>query len=89
MSLNFTDRLLKDAGIRTGMKVLDIGCGTGELSSQASAIVQDSGLIVAVDVNEKALTKPSRWRLSATLEYRVYPVDLSDLSFLRSNSMPS
>jgi len=51
----FTERLLKDAGISTGMKVLDIGCGNGEVSFLVSKLVGESGAIIGVDVNNQAI----------------------------------
>lgn len=51
----FTERLLKDAGISIGMKVLDIGCGNGEVSFLISKLVGESGEVVGVDVNNQAI----------------------------------
>jgi hypothetical protein len=33
----FTERLLHDAGIRPGLRVLDVGCGTGDVAEWNSA----------------------------------------------------
>jgi ubiquinone/menaquinone biosynthesis C-methylase UbiE len=52
----FTERLLKDAGISTGMKVLDIGCGNGEVSFLVSKIIGESGKVVGVDIDNQAIT---------------------------------
>ena len=51
----FTERLLEDAGITTGMKVLDIGCGNGEVSFLASKLVGESGEVIGVDINNQAI----------------------------------
>jgi ubiquinone/menaquinone biosynthesis C-methylase UbiE len=52
----FTRRLLADGGIEKGMRVLDVGCGTGDLSIMASELAGDSGEVVGVDISEDALT---------------------------------
>jgi ubiquinone/menaquinone biosynthesis C-methylase UbiE len=39
----FFHRLLIDSGIRKGMRVLDVGCGRGDLSIIASELVGDTG----------------------------------------------
>lgn len=82
MSLEFTERLLTDAGIRSGMKVLDIGCGTGEVSSLVSSIVHDSGSVVGVDINEKAIARARELANARGLSNVEYlHAGLSDLSF--------
>jgi ubiquinone/menaquinone biosynthesis C-methylase UbiE len=52
----FTERLLKDAGISIGMKVIDIGCGNGEVSFLVSKLVGESGEVVGVDLDNQAIT---------------------------------
>jgi SAM-dependent methyltransferase len=44
-----TERMLDDAGIREGMRVLDIGCGPGMLSFMLSRRVGSQGHVFAVD----------------------------------------
>jgi ubiquinone/menaquinone biosynthesis C-methylase UbiE len=53
----FTQRLLADAdgGIKKGMRVLDVGCGTGDLCVMASELAGDSGEVVGIDISENAL----------------------------------
>lgn len=56
-------------GLKRGMKVLDVGCGTGDLALQASKIVGDSGAVTGIDFSERMLEfarlrgkgKPIRW----------------------------
>ncbi len=52
-----TRRSLEDAGLKPGMKVLELGCGTGEVTELAAELVGPQGFIAAVDRNEAALTK--------------------------------
>jgi ubiquinone/menaquinone biosynthesis C-methylase UbiE len=57
------------AGIRTGNRVLDVGCGTGVLAREALRRVGQEGQVVGVDLNEGMLAVAARtapeidWRL--------------------------
>jgi ubiquinone/menaquinone biosynthesis C-methylase UbiE len=51
----FIRRLLADGGIEKGMRVLDVGCGAGDLSVIASELVGDGGEVVGCDRSEDAL----------------------------------
>jgi len=53
-------RVLVDAGVRTGMTVLDFGCGPGGFSLAAAKIVGPKGRILAVDVEPIALATVRR-----------------------------
>src|SRR6516164_3032173 len=50
-----TERMLRNAGIRTGMRVLDIGCGAGDVSFLVSALVGPTGSVTGVDVDGDAI----------------------------------
>jgi len=50
-----TIRGFRDAGIEPGMRVLDIGCGTGDVSRVAAEIVGDSGSVVGIDRGADAI----------------------------------
>ena len=43
-----TERLLLNAGIRPGMRVLDIGCGAGDVTMLAAEKVGPSGSVVGL-----------------------------------------
>lgn len=51
----FTQHMLKDAGITTGMKVLDLGCGPGDVSLLAADLVGETGQVLGVDANPTVL----------------------------------
>lgn len=44
-----TERLFQDAGVERGMRVLDLGCGMGDVSMLAARLVGPSGRVVGVD----------------------------------------
>src|SRR5258708_14382184 len=50
-----TTRLLKEAGIRPGMKVLDVGCGAGDVTMLAAKLVGESGTVLGIDRSEAAI----------------------------------
>src|ERR1700722_3576073 len=47
----FTERLMKNAEIGPGMRVLDLGCGAGDVSMLAAELVGPSGSVVGIDRN--------------------------------------
>jgi SAM-dependent methyltransferase len=55
-----TERLLLKAGLRPGMRVLDIGCGAGDVSLLLAERVGPTGTVVGIDIAEKALTLARR-----------------------------
>ena len=50
-----TIRMLRGAGIGAGMRVLDIGCGAGDVSFLVSALVGPTGSVTGVDVDGDAI----------------------------------
>ncbi len=56
-------RLLEVAGIKSGQKVLEVGCGPGFFTIPAAKIVGEEGSIYAVDTHPLAIKKvKKRWR---------------------------
>jgi len=50
-----TERMLRAAGIGPGMRVLDIGCGVGDVSLLARELVGPEGSVVGIDLDGAAL----------------------------------
>jgi ubiquinone/menaquinone biosynthesis C-methylase UbiE len=53
----FTEQLFRRAGISSGMNVLDIGCGVGDVSLLAARLVGRHGSVTSVDFDAAALAK--------------------------------
>jgi len=53
----FTRALFADAGIGPGMRVLDVGCGGGDVSLLAAEIVGPRGEVVGIDKAEAAVER--------------------------------
>ena len=50
-----TERLLHEIGLRPGMRVLDLGCGAGDVSMLAAELVGSSGAVIGIDRNPEVL----------------------------------
>jgi ubiquinone/menaquinone biosynthesis C-methylase UbiE len=50
-----TERLLRNAGIDAGMRVLDLGCGAGDVSMLAAELVGPAGSIVGIDRSQEVI----------------------------------
>jgi ubiquinone/menaquinone biosynthesis C-methylase UbiE len=55
-----TERLLRCAGIQSGMRVLDLGSGAGDVAMLAAELVGPSGSVVGIDRNPQVLSKRAR-----------------------------
>lgn len=55
-----TRDVLASAGVAPGMRVLDIGCGAGDVSLAASAIVGPTGSVLGVDRDPEAVARAGR-----------------------------
>jgi len=50
-------RLLRDAGLRPGQHVVEVGCGPGFYTIPAAEIVGQNGLVYAVDIHPRAIAR--------------------------------
>ena len=78
----FTKRLFVDAGIGPGMRVLDVGCGVGDVSLLVASLVGPEGAVSGVDSDPLALGH-ARERVSAIGLTNVDFIegDIRDLTF--------
>jgi 2-polyprenyl-3-methyl-5-hydroxy-6-metoxy-1,4-benzoquinol methylase len=63
----YTYQLLKMAGIRPGMRVIDVGCGAGDVTMQIAAITGESGSVTGVDSDPAVLAVAARRAADAGL----------------------
>ncbi|MGP0103025.1 MAG: class I SAM-dependent methyltransferase [Solirubrobacteraceae bacterium] len=69
----FTRRLLQRAGIERGMRVMDVGCGPGDVSLLVSELVGVDGSVVGVERDEHAV---------AAAHQRAVEVGLGNVEFV-------
>lgn len=72
----FTLRLLTDAGLRPGMRILDVGCGAGDVCLIAADLVGTGGAVVGIDRNGGALEMARR---------RLDELKLANVSFVEAD----
>jgi SAM-dependent methyltransferase len=65
-----TTRLLQEAGIGPGNRVLDVGCGVGDVSLRVAELVGPTGAVVGIDTDLRAL-ETARVRAAAAGHTRV------------------
>jgi len=53
----FTRKVMLKAGLAPGMRVLDVGCGVGDVAIEAARIVGATGQVVAIDQSATALER--------------------------------
>jgi ubiquinone/menaquinone biosynthesis C-methylase UbiE len=50
-----TARLFQEAGVKEGMRILDLGCGPGDVSFLAAEMVGPSGWVLGIDQAPEAV----------------------------------
>jgi ubiquinone/menaquinone biosynthesis C-methylase UbiE len=64
-----TERLFRDAGIGPGQRVLDIGCGVGEVTLLTARLVGPTGRVIGVDRDALALAKARSRAAAAGIDW--------------------
>jgi ubiquinone/menaquinone biosynthesis C-methylase UbiE len=73
-----TRHLLQEAGIRPGMRVLDIGCGSGDVSFLVADLVGPAGRVVGIDMAPAAVQRAGM---------RARSSDLVNVSFVQGDPL--
>jgi SAM-dependent methyltransferase len=63
---DLTEEVLRRAGMEPGMRVLDVGCGTGDVLFLATRLVGPTGAVLGVDRSAAAVAVASRAVASST-----------------------
>jgi SAM-dependent methyltransferase len=82
---NSTQQFLYKSGLKSGMTVLEIGCGTGEMACWIAKSIAPHGEVVAIDSDEKQLVIASQYADAQgikNIKYKHMPVyDIATLEF--------
>jgi ubiquinone/menaquinone biosynthesis C-methylase UbiE len=71
-----TEHFLRDAGIGSGMRVLDIGCGMGDVTMLAAKLVGPGGRVVSIDLDMASIE---------TAQKRASAIGLNNATFNRGD----
>src|SRR5215831_12348172 len=71
-----TERLLRDAGVGPGQRVLDIGSGVGDVAMLAARLVGPTGVVVGVERDAGTMAKA---------RHRVAAAGLHNVSFMEAD----
>lgn len=74
----FTQKLLIDSGIKENLQILDVGCGTGEVSFLIQELMAGTGEIVGIDINEAAIAgaqKTADEKQLTNVRFMTLPID--------------
>lgn len=77
----YRKNVLRRGGLKSGMRLADIGCGTGVISLLAQDIVGETGDVVAVDPSEGMLAQARAAGVRKTLRGRGADLPLPDDEF--------
>jgi ubiquinone/menaquinone biosynthesis C-methylase UbiE len=72
-----TTRLLREIGLVQGMRVVDLGCGAGDVAMLAAEIVGPTGAVVGIDCNAAAI---------ATARERARAAGHANVEFVEANA---
>jgi ubiquinone/menaquinone biosynthesis C-methylase UbiE len=70
-----TEQFLREAGIASGMRVLDVGCGVGDVTMLVAQLVGPQGKVISIDADEASL---------ATARKRAAAFGLDNMTFHRA-----
>lgn len=87
IALDLEKKAWTEAGLRSGMKVLDLACGPGFTACELAKAVGSDGQVTGVDINEELIATAHQAKASEGVENvsfrlgNLYNLDLSENSF--------
>src|SRR3990172_9261931 len=80
---DITRRVLEAAGLSAGMRVLDVGCGAGDVSLVAAELVGERGSVLGVDRAPASIQAATARAVAQHLRHVTFQVgEISDLGLL-------
>jgi SAM-dependent methyltransferase len=80
---DFTEQVFLNAGIESGMRVLDVGCGAGDVSFLLARMVGTSGSVIGIDKSGDAIaTARSRAQAAKLENVTFHEADISEIPLL-------
>jgi ubiquinone/menaquinone biosynthesis C-methylase UbiE len=80
---DLTEEVLRRAGLASGMRVLDVGCGTGDVSFLAASLVGQGGHVLGIDQAPVAIEKARERAQHAGLDnVRFEVTDVADFEIV-------
>ncbi len=76
---DFIKRLLNDSGIKEGYKVLDVGCGFGDVTFMVAEMIGASGEITGVDFEEFAILGAKKRLKTENTNIKFLTADINSL----------
>ena len=74
-----TRHFLEDVGLHSGMRVLDVGCGVGDVALMAARMVAPDGEVIGIDVDQSAIeTAEQRASAEKLTNVRFEPCNFAD-----------
>jgi 2-polyprenyl-3-methyl-5-hydroxy-6-metoxy-1,4-benzoquinol methylase len=67
-----TDHFLREAGIASGMRVLDIGCGMGDVAMLVAQLIGPQGRVISIDLDQASIESARKRALAVGLENAVF-----------------
>jgi SAM-dependent methyltransferase len=71
---DLTEHFLRQAGLRDGMRVLDFGCGAGDVAFLAARLVGPTGAVLGIDRSAESIAAASRRAEAAGLSNVAFAV---------------
>jgi SAM-dependent methyltransferase len=67
-----TNHFLREAGIAPGMRVLDIGCGMGDVAMLVAQLIGPEGRVISIDLDQASIDSARKRALAVGLENTVF-----------------